>query len=179
MARRRELLRGNNRIIYKASAVENATENNFAPRAPVPSKGWEGIWNATQEGVPCIQRDYILNEKGPIFGREDCLYLNVYVPLLHLTIFLIRNEETFKEKIFLTLEIGRNPTPQQNSLTPVNWEPVKPNELRLLEIGGSPNGLEMRPFSQEVLKRYEFWESLQLSENENYTEQIEKDEISI
>jgi para-nitrobenzyl esterase len=44
---------------------------------PQPPARFGGLFQATQFGNPCIQR---LAGAGPVFGSEDCLYLNVYVP---------------------------------------------------------------------------------------------------
>ncbi|XP_033228892.1 uncharacterized protein LOC117180505 [Belonocnema kinseyi] len=46
---------------------------------PLPATPWEGIRNATEDPSPCPQ--VAKNSVGYI-GSEDCLYLNVYTPLL-------------------------------------------------------------------------------------------------
>ncbi|XP_047108695.1 cholinesterase 1-like isoform X1 [Schistocerca piceifrons] len=45
-------------------------------KAPVPKASWTGELDATVEGSPCPQ----VNDSGAYLGKEDCLYLNVYVP---------------------------------------------------------------------------------------------------
>ncbi|XP_071447523.1 juvenile hormone esterase-like [Hetaerina americana] len=50
----------------------------FAP--PKPLGPWEGVLDATRDAPVCIQKNYLLAGY-PVQGQEDCLYLNVYVPL--------------------------------------------------------------------------------------------------
>jgi len=53
---------------------------------PLPVKPWRGVWPATTPGSVCLQ--YFPYDKiegstePPIRGDEDCLYLNVYSPML-------------------------------------------------------------------------------------------------
>ncbi|KAG4073461.1 hypothetical protein HA402_000685 [Bradysia odoriphaga] len=42
------------------------------PQLPEP---WSGVWNATEESVPCWERDVF---SGEYRGSEDCLYLNIF-----------------------------------------------------------------------------------------------------
>ncbi|XP_076623105.1 cholinesterase-like [Colletes latitarsis] len=49
---------------------------------PVEPNSWSEVLNATQESPLCPQMLEIENVFG---GNEDCLYLNVYTPLLHFT----------------------------------------------------------------------------------------------
>ncbi|KAG8225760.1 hypothetical protein J437_LFUL005719 [Ladona fulva] len=120
-------------------------------------------------------------DKALFLGVTHCDDLIYLFPMKDFVGAPLTDEDARMSRIMRRLWISfaekGNPTPQQNSLTPVKWEPVKPNELRFLEIGVSPNGMKMKSLSQEYLKRNKFWESLQLSENENYREQIEKDEL--
>ncbi|CAH0390833.1 unnamed protein product [Bemisia tabaci] len=53
----------------------------FAP--PQPPKPWRGKWNASTLPPMCLQYDHMnyLNDKR-FAGDEDCLYVNVYTPLL-------------------------------------------------------------------------------------------------
>nr|XP_024214742.1 esterase E4 [Halyomorpha halys] len=45
---------------------------------PVPIEKWNGVWDATHPGDPCVQWNYL--ENGPTEGSEDCLHLSVYTP---------------------------------------------------------------------------------------------------
>jgi bile salt-stimulated lipase len=47
------------------------------PPRPIPA--WIGEISATTFGSMCIQYNYLTSEK--VEGSEDCLYLNVYVPV--------------------------------------------------------------------------------------------------
>lgn len=49
-------------------------ERRWTP--PRPHGRWHGVFQATQLGNPCPQRNFF----GTIFGDEDCLSLNVYTP---------------------------------------------------------------------------------------------------
>lgn len=65
--------------------------NLFLPlliKDPIPVKPWTGVFNANQEGSPCVQIDCILFK---IIGNEDCLKLNVFTPV-------VRNGESLKMK---------------------------------------------------------------------------------
>ncbi|KAL6955272.1 Carboxylesterase 5A [Sarracenia purpurea var. burkii] len=46
---------------------------------PVPIKPWSGIRDGSKHPPKCIQRDFF-SPNGRLFGQEDCLYLNVFVP---------------------------------------------------------------------------------------------------
>jgi para-nitrobenzyl esterase len=60
-------------IPYAAPPLE---ERRWTP--PRPHEHWHGVFQATQLGNPCPQRNFF----GTIFGDEDCLSLNVYTPSL-------------------------------------------------------------------------------------------------
>ncbi|XP_046398623.1 juvenile hormone esterase-like [Ischnura elegans] len=62
-------------------------------REPKPVNAWSGILDATSEAPVCIQKDIIFFENPPVVGVEDCLYLNVYVPLDILTSIKKSEEE--------------------------------------------------------------------------------------
>ncbi|KAG5887739.1 hypothetical protein JTB14_003900 [Gonioctena quinquepunctata] len=52
---------------------------NLRFRAPEPFKAWQGVLDATQEGLACIET--YPDETGVVTrGYEDCLYINVYTP---------------------------------------------------------------------------------------------------
>ncbi|XP_014244331.1 venom carboxylesterase-6-like [Cimex lectularius] len=54
---------------------------NLRFREPVPSKPWPGLLNATSVPNDCLQYShYYYKMDDPVYGSEDCLYLNVYVP---------------------------------------------------------------------------------------------------
>ncbi|XP_072943069.1 esterase FE4-like isoform X2 [Epargyreus clarus] len=42
-----------------------------------PEPTWDGVFNATNEHIRCIQRSFT----GKVSGQEDCLILNVYTPV--------------------------------------------------------------------------------------------------
>lgn len=48
-------------------------------RAALPEGPWNGIRTATREGASCPHRNMILDN---FRGNEDCLFLNVYTPIL-------------------------------------------------------------------------------------------------
>ncbi|XP_071450100.1 juvenile hormone esterase-like [Hetaerina americana] len=73
-------------------------------------------------------------------------------------------------------EVG-NPTPVQDDLIPVKWEPVKPDSIPCLHLGLSSNRMQISPLSEKYLARYKFWESLNLKENENYVSEKKRDEL--
>ncbi|XP_046399205.1 juvenile hormone esterase-like [Ischnura elegans] len=68
-----------------------------------------------------------------------------------------------------------DPTPARDELIPLQWQPIKPNEMHFLNIG--TKGLEMLPMSEEYIARFNFWESLKLKENEHYVSEKLKDEL--
>eukprot|EP00039_Didymoeca_costata_P008614 m.114207 g.114207 ORF g.114207 m.114207 type:complete len:569 (+) comp14157_c0_seq1:121-1827(+) len=45
-------------------------------RPPVPKKAWTGVWDCTHEIFNQVCPQYKGN-----YGQEDCLYLNVYIPI--------------------------------------------------------------------------------------------------
>lgn len=53
---------------------------------PAPIKPWRGVWPATTPGSVCLQSFFYDKTQGStqptIRGEEDCLYLNVYSPML-------------------------------------------------------------------------------------------------
>lgn len=52
--------------------------NFFTFQAPKSAVKWDGIWDAKSPGNSCIQYDPIFVKK--VYGTEDCLFINVYVP---------------------------------------------------------------------------------------------------
>ncbi|KAL7737527.1 hypothetical protein ACLKA6_007654 [Drosophila palustris] len=48
---------------------------------PVAASGWEGFLNASVPHTSCLQKCYFFRT-WPVFGDEDCLYLNVYRPVV-------------------------------------------------------------------------------------------------
>ncbi|XP_058123520.1 juvenile hormone esterase-like [Anopheles ziemanni] len=46
---------------------------------PQPADSWEGVYDATTDKDACIQKAPDI-ASSPVFGVEDCMYLNVFVP---------------------------------------------------------------------------------------------------
>lgn len=44
---------------------------------------WDGVYDAKQEKPNCVQKNYLIPNP-TVEGEEDCLYLNVYRPLVSL-----------------------------------------------------------------------------------------------
>lgn len=59
-------------------------------KAPQDPLGWDGILNCTKNTKQCIQSGPLSkifnNGLDDDFGTEDCLYLNVYTPLVSETL---------------------------------------------------------------------------------------------
>ncbi|KOB77862.1 Carboxylesterase [Operophtera brumata] len=55
-------------------------KSTTALRNPEPSEPWTGVLDATKPGSKCIQSNPYSST--PIDGSEDCLYLNIYTPVL-------------------------------------------------------------------------------------------------
>lgn len=56
----------------------------FRFKNPVPADNWNGIRQATTFGNVCPQL-----KNGKVIGNEDCLFLNVYSPLLKFNSLLV------------------------------------------------------------------------------------------
>lgn len=54
-------------------------KSHYFSQDPVPPEPWTGIREATKYGDSCAQYDEIIKK---YVGSEDCLYLNVYTPLV-------------------------------------------------------------------------------------------------
>ncbi|HZS58526.1 MAG TPA: carboxylesterase family protein [Gemmatimonadaceae bacterium] len=52
-------------------------------RAPTPVDPWSGVRDASRYGPPCAQPAFDWNRAVAAESREDCLYLNVWVPRRH------------------------------------------------------------------------------------------------
>lgn len=52
-------------------------------RVPVPVPAWSGVRDALHYGPPCAQAAFDWNRAVAAESREDCLYLNVWVPRRH------------------------------------------------------------------------------------------------
>ncbi|CAG7817731.1 unnamed protein product, partial [Allacma fusca] len=44
---------------------------------PQPAESWTGVRDASRYGAACLQLDIVT---GYVYGREDCLFINVFVP---------------------------------------------------------------------------------------------------
>ena len=58
-------------------AKPNVGPNKF--RMPEPGDSWDGVYDATEHRATCPF--YCMIQKG-LIGEEDCLYLNIYTPVL-------------------------------------------------------------------------------------------------
>lgn len=52
----------------------------FAASQPIATPAWQGVKSAITPGPMCPQ-NYGLGPEGKFEGEEDCLYLNVHVPM--------------------------------------------------------------------------------------------------
>nr|ATS94112.1 juvenile hormone esterase [Dendroctonus rhizophagus]UUB32783.1 carboxylesterase COEF1 [Dendroctonus rhizophagus] len=52
---------------------------------PEPADAWTGTLDATRPAPRCAQRNYVFFENPAIEGSEDCLYLNIYVPVMDIS----------------------------------------------------------------------------------------------
>lgn len=50
------------------------------PQVPVKPKPWVGVREAKSPPPDCVQGDK--DNPGSVLGDEDCLYLNVFTPLV-------------------------------------------------------------------------------------------------
>ncbi|GAB1859690.1 Carboxylic ester hydrolase [Camponotus japonicus] len=65
-------------------ALPPVGELRFKPPQPIPA--WIGELPATKFGSPCIQYTYSFSDPtDKVEGAEDCLYLNIYVPVRNKT----------------------------------------------------------------------------------------------
>ncbi|XP_069694913.1 venom carboxylesterase-6-like [Periplaneta americana] len=53
-------------------------------KEPLAPHRWKGTWNASLPGSACIQYQRLMpfvEDEDPIIGEEDCLYINVFMPV--------------------------------------------------------------------------------------------------
>lgn len=66
---------GENRItIFRGVPYAEPPTGDRRFQKPVPVQSWEGIRNVTVQRPPCMQ-------EGPMMMSEDCLFLDIYVPV--------------------------------------------------------------------------------------------------
>ncbi|KAJ9583744.1 hypothetical protein L9F63_021907 [Diploptera punctata] len=70
-----QTLQGNDFCSYQGIPYAAPPVGDLRFRGPEPPTGWDGIRNATQAGNMCMQK--VLSV---YYGKEDCLYLNVFTP---------------------------------------------------------------------------------------------------
>ncbi|XP_077292013.1 juvenile hormone esterase-like [Arctopsyche grandis] len=75
-----------NRSIYQFFGVKfgKTTSGNRRFLPPEPTTPWEGVYNATTEGVECPQMKNLMDiiNAPPNVDVEDCLLLNLYTPMI-------------------------------------------------------------------------------------------------
>lgn len=59
--------------------TKGATINCDVLQMPEPGDSWDGVYDATEHRASCPF--YCMIQKG-LIGEEDCLYLNIYTPVL-------------------------------------------------------------------------------------------------
>ena len=68
---------------YKGMPFAAPPVGSLRWRAPAPVKPWADVREAFNYGPPCAQAEFEWNRAVAAASREDCLYLNVWVPLQH------------------------------------------------------------------------------------------------
>ncbi|KAL4709654.1 hypothetical protein ACJJTC_007385 [Scirpophaga incertulas] len=71
---------GNEFYSFKGIPYATPPLGSLRFQAPQPAQPWEGVRQATKHGPVCPHVDFLTNQTVP--GSEDCLYLNVYTPIL-------------------------------------------------------------------------------------------------
>ncbi|KAL4715847.1 hypothetical protein ACJJTC_014579 [Scirpophaga incertulas] len=66
-------------FVFKGIPYAKPPVGDLRFSVPVPPESWEGIRDATQDCNICAQFDDLTKT---VIGDEDCLYLNVYTPIL-------------------------------------------------------------------------------------------------
>nr|QTY40900.1 venom polypeptide precursor [Doratifera vulnerans] len=64
---------------FKGVPYANPPNGEYRFKDPRPVTKWSGVRNATVYGAPCLYLEGTLEQ---IFGDEDCLFLNIFTPIL-------------------------------------------------------------------------------------------------
>ncbi|XP_068630175.1 esterase FE4-like isoform X2 [Battus philenor] len=75
------LLDGSPYYSFKGIPYAQAPTGNARFKAPLPTKPWNGVRDATQHGPICTQYDLSISKL--IEGSEECLFVNVYTKSLN------------------------------------------------------------------------------------------------
>uniref|UniRef100_A0A4D5RAP0 Carboxylic ester hydrolase n=1 Tax=Scolopendra viridis TaxID=118503 RepID=A0A4D5RAP0_SCOVI len=70
---------GNAFFSFRGIPFAEPPVGNLRFRPPVPKRPWKEEIDATKEAPACPQKNFIIKKH---LGQEDCLYLNVYTPMI-------------------------------------------------------------------------------------------------
>lgn len=69
-------------LVFKGVPYAAPPVGELRWRPPAPPAAWQGVRTAHEYGAPCVQTSEMGRGDAPVIGSEDCLTLNVWVPLL-------------------------------------------------------------------------------------------------